>query len=156
MLRRTRVGAEGAVIVSTIEHVVGRELLDSRGNPTVEVEVVLTSGARGRAIAPSGASTGIHEAVELRDGDKRYRGKGVLRAVENVNGEMTRAVVGLDALDQRHIDHLLINLDGPPDKSRLGANPILAMPLAVAKAAADELDLPLYRSIGGSSAHILP
>src|SRR5580700_4652037 len=102
--------------VSTIEHVIGREVLDSRGNPTVEAEVLLDSGARGRAIAPSGASTGIREAVELRDGGDRYGGKGVRRAVENVNGEILGAVTGLDALDQRSVDHALIDLDGTPDK----------------------------------------
>jgi enolase len=142
--------------VSTIEHVVGREVLDSRGNPTVEVEVVLDSGARGRAISPSGASTGTHEAVELRDGGPRFGGKGVLGAVGHVNGEITDAVLGLDALDQRGVDHALIDLDGTVDKGRLGANAILATSLAVAKAAADHLEVPLYRAIGGTSAHVLP
>jgi enolase len=142
--------------VSTIEYVVGREVLDSRGNPTVEVEVVLDSGARGRAIAPSGASTGIREAVELRDGGDRFGGRGVLRAVENVNGEIGQALEGLDALDQRAIDLVMVDLDGTPDKGRLGANAILASSLAVARAAAGELELPLYRSIGGASAHVLP
>jgi enolase len=142
--------------VSTIEHVVGREVLDSRGNPTVEAEVVLDSGARGRAIAPSGASTGIREAVELRDGDDRYLGKGVQRAVANVNGDIADAVVGLDALDQRLIDFTMVDLDGTPDKGRIGANAILAVSLATAKAAADELGVPLYRAIGGVNAHALP
>ncbi len=142
--------------MSTIEHVVGRELLDSRGNPTVEVEVVLDSGARGRAITPSGASTGTHEAVELRDGGTRFGGKGVLNAVGHVNGEITEMLLGLDALDQRGVDHALIDLDGTADKGRLGANAILATSLAVAKAGADHLEVPLYRAIGGTSAHVLP
>jgi enolase 1/2/3 len=142
--------------VSTIEHVIGREVLDSRGNPTVEAEVLLDSGARGRAIAPSGASTGIREAVELRDGGDRYSGRGVLRAVGNVNGEIADAVRGLDALDQRAVDHVLIDLDGTPDKGRLGANAMLAVSLATAKAVADDLEIPLYRSIGGANAHALP
>ena len=142
--------------MSTIEYVVGREVLDSRGNPTVEVEVVLDSGARGRAIAPSGASTGIHEAVELRDGGDRFGGRGVLRAVENVNGEIGQALEGLDALDQRAVDLAMIDLDGTPDKGRLGANAVVATSLAVARAAAGELELPLYRSIGGANAHVLP
>jgi enolase len=142
--------------VSTIEHVIGREVLDSRGNPTVEAEVLLDSGARGRAIAPSGASTGIREAVELRDGGDRYGGKGVLHAVGHVNGEIAAVVAGLDALDQRAVDHALIDLDGTPDKSRLGANALLAVSLASAKAVADDLEIPLYRSIGGSNAHALP
>jgi enolase len=142
--------------VSTIEHVVGREVLDSRGNPTVEVEVVLDSGARGRAISPSGASTGTHEAVELRDGGPRFGGKGVLGAVGHVNGEITDVVLGLDALDQRGVDHALIDLDGTVDKGRLGANAILATSLAVVRAAADHLEVPLYRAIGGTSAHVLP
>jgi enolase len=142
--------------VSTIEHVVGREVLDSRGNPTVEVEVVLDSGARGRAISPSGASTGSHEAIELRDGGARFGGKGVLGAVGHVNGEIAELVCGFDALDQRGVDHALIDLDGTVDKGRLGANAILATSLAVAKAGADDLELPLYRAIGGTSAHVLP
>jgi enolase len=142
--------------VSTIEHVIGREVLDSRGNPTVEAEVLLDSGARGRAIAPSGASTGIREAVELRDGGDRFSGKGVLRAVANVNGEIADAVCGLDALDQRAVDHAMIDLDGTPDKGRLGANAMLAVSLASAKATADDLEIPLYRSIGGANAHTLP
>jgi enolase len=142
--------------VSTIEHVVGREVLDSRGNPTVEAEVVLDSGARGRAIAPSGASTGAHEAIELRDGGSRFGGKGVQTAVGHVNGDIAEMLVGFDALDQRGVDHALIDLDGTVDKRRLGANAILATSLAVAKAAADHLELPLYRAIGGIGAHILP
>jgi enolase len=142
--------------VSTIEHVIGREVLDSRGNPTVEAEVLLDSGARGRAIAPSGASTGIREAVELRDGGDRFSGKGVLQAVANVNGEIADAVCGLDALDQRAVDLTMIDLDGTPDKGRLGANALLAVSLASAKAVADDLEIPLYRSIGGSNAHALP
>lgn len=142
--------------MSTIEHVFGREVLDSRGNPTVEAEVMLLSGARGRAIAPSGASTGVHEAVELRDGGDRFAGKGVQRAVANVNGEIADTLVGLECVDQRSLDFALIDLDGTPDKSRLGANAMLAVSLASAKAAADELGLPLYRSIGGANAHILP
>jgi enolase len=142
--------------MSNIEHVAGREVLDSRGNPTVEAEVILDSGARGRAIAPSGASTGIHEAVELRDGDDRFGGKGVQRAVANVNGEIRQALEGSDALDQRGVDLAMIDLDGTPDKGRLGANATVAVSLAVAKAAAAELELPLYRLIGGANAHVLP
>ena len=142
--------------MSSIEHVIGREVLDSRGNPTVEAEVLLDSGARGRAIAPSGASTGIHEAVELRDGGDRFGGKGVHRAVSNVNGEIADAVCGLDVLDQRAVDAAMIDLDGTPDKGRLGANAMLAVSLASAKALADDLELPLYRSIGGTNAHALP
>ena len=141
----------------SIVSVTGREVLDSRGNPTVEVEVHLSSGASGRAMVPSGASTGEHEAVELRDGDKaRYAGKGVLTAVKNVNDEIQQALLGLDAVDQRGIDHLLIDLDGTENKGRLGANAILGTSLAVARAAADELDLPLFRSVGGPNAHVLP
>jgi enolase len=142
--------------VSTIEHVIGREVLDSRGNPTVEAEVLLDSGARGRAIAPSGASTGIREAVELRDGGGRFGGKGVQHAVANVNGEIAVALRGLDALDQRAVDFALIDLDGTPDKGRLGANATLAVSLASAKAVADDLEIPLYRAMGGSNAHALP
>lgn len=142
--------------MSNIERTVGREVLDSRGNPTVEVEVVLDSGARGRAIAPSGASTGMHEAVELRDGDARFAGKGVLHAVANVNGEIAECLSGFDALDQRAVDYALIDLDATPDKSRLGANAMVAASLAVARAGAAELEVPLYRSIGGANAHVLP
>jgi enolase len=142
--------------VSLIVQVVGREILDSRGNPTVEVELVLDSGARGRAIAPSGASTGSHEAVELRDGGERFDGKGVLLAVDNVNGEIADTIRGLDALDQRGVDFALIDLDGTPDKRRLGANAMVATSLAVVKAVALELEVPLYRAIGGANAHVLP
>jgi enolase len=142
--------------LTVIEYVVGRQVLDSRGNPTVEAEVGLESGARGRAIAPSGASTGVHEAVELRDGGDAYGGKGVGRAVANVNGEIAQALQGEDALDQRGVDLALVDLDGTPDKSRLGANAMVATSLAVAKAVAAELEVPLYRAIGGANAHVLP
>src|SRR3712207_2716554 len=142
--------------MSTIEQVIGRQVLDSRGNPTVEVEVVLISGATGRAIVPSGASTGEHEAVELRDGGADFAGKGVTQAVDNVNDEIADVVVGLEALDQRVVDAELISADGTDNKGRLGANAILGVSLAVAKAAADELDLPLYRYVGGANAHVLP
>ena len=139
-----------------IEQDIGREVLDSRGNPTVEVEVVLDSGARGRAIVPSGASTGEHEAVELRDGGSRYLGKGVATAVANVNGPIADAIEGFDALEQRGLDRVLIDLDGTDNKGRLGANAILGVSMAVAKAAAAELDVPLYRYVGGPNAHVLP
>jgi enolase len=140
-----------------IEFVSAREVLDSRGNPTVEVEVLLESGAFGRTIVPSGASTGEHEAVELRDGDaKRYGGKGVLKAVENVNEIIAPEVIELDALDQVYIDHMLCELDGTPNKSRLGANAILGVSIAVAKAAAEALGIPLYQHIGGVGARVLP
>jgi enolase len=142
--------------MSEIEHVHGREVLDSRGNPTVEVEIGLATGARGRAIVPSGASTGKFEAVERRDGGERFGGKGVLEAVDAVNGEIRDAVEGLDALDQRAVDAELISLDGTDNKSRLGANAVLGVSLATAKAAADELELPLYRAVGGTNAHVLP
>jgi len=142
--------------MSAIVEVVGREILDSRGNPTVEVEVELLSGARGRAAVPSGASTGAHEAVELRDGGERYGGKGVLRAVDHVDGEIADAVLGLDGIEQRLVDDTLVTLDGTGGKSRLGANAILGVSLAVAKAAADEAELPLYRYVGGADAHVLP
>jgi len=142
--------------MSEIVSVVGREILDSRGNPTVEVEVTLESGATGRAAVPSGASTGEHEAVELRDGGKRYLGKGVTTAVGFVNGEIADALDGFDALEQRIVDTVLIDLDGTDNKARLGANAILGVSLAVAKAAADELGLPLYRWVGGPNAHVLP
>ncbi|MDQ3354628.1 MAG: phosphopyruvate hydratase [Actinomycetota bacterium] len=142
--------------MSTIGHVVGREVLDSRGNPTVEVEVHLDSGAVGRAIVPSGASTGRHEAVELRDGGTRFGGRGVLQAVAHVEGEIAEAVVGLDALDQRSLDTILVTLDGTDDRSRLGANALLGVSLATAWAGADELELPLYRYVGGVNAHVLP
>jgi enolase len=142
--------------VSSIEDVVGREILDSRGNPTVEVEVELLSGARGRAAVPSGASTGAHEAVELRDGDARYGGKGVRDAVQHVNGELRDAVVGFDAADQRAIDGVMNALDGTDNKGRLGANAILGVSLAVARAAAEESGQSLYRYVGGANAHVLP
>jgi enolase len=142
--------------MSIIEHIAGREVLDSRGNPTVEVEVILESGANGRAIVPSGASTGAFEAVELRDGEARYTGKGVLDAVAHVDDEIYDALVGFDALDQRDIDRVLLELDGTDNKSRLGANAILGVSLAVARAAADELAMPLYRYVGGVNAHVLP
>ena len=142
--------------MSIIEHIAGREVLDSRGNPTVEVEVILESGANGRAIVPSGASTGAFEAVELRDGEARYMGKGVLDAVAHVDDEIYDALVGFDALDQRDIDRVLLELDGTDNKSRLGANAILGVSLAVARAAADELAMPLYRYVGGVNAHVLP
>ncbi len=142
--------------MSFIEQVIGREVLDSRGNPTVEVEVVLDSGAAGRAIVPSGASTGSFEAVELRDGGDRYLGKGVLQAAANVNGEMAEILDGMDAFDQRRVDLALIDADGTPNKGRLGANAILGVSLATARAAADELGLPLYRYVGGAGAHLLP
>ncbi|MDH3706389.1 MAG: phosphopyruvate hydratase [Acidimicrobiia bacterium] len=142
--------------MSEIELVVGREVLDSRGNPTVEVEVILDSGATGRAIVPSGASTGQFEAVELRDGGDRFGGKGVRGAVSHVNGEIADAVVGLDATDQRLIDTTMIVLDDTDNKGRLGANAILGVSLAAAKAAARELSIPLYRYVGGANAHVLP
>jgi enolase len=143
--------------VPAIVEVVGREILDSRGNPTVEVDVVLEDGSAGRAAVPSGASVGTHEAVELRDGDpSRYLGKGVLRAVEGVNGEIRDAVLGLEAEAQLELDEVLVALDGTPNKSRLGANAILGVSLATAKAAADASGLPLYRYVGGTSARLLP
>ncbi len=143
--------------MSTIIDIHAREILDSRGNPTVEVDVVLESGATGRAAVPSGASTGAHEANEKRDGDKsRYMGKGVLEAVANVNGEIAEEIVGFDALEQVGIDRTMIELDGTPNKSRLGANAILGVSLAVAKAAAAYTDQPLYRYVGGTSARVLP
>jgi len=142
---------------TAIQKVTGREILDSRGNPTVEVDVVLASGAMGRAAVPSGASTGAHEAAELRDGDrKRYGGKGVLHAVANVNGEIAGRLISMSALEQEAVDAALITLDGTPNKSRLGANAILGASLAVAKAAASAVGLPLYRYLGGPSARTLP
>ena len=142
---------------TTIETIHGREVLDSRGNPTVEVEVSLFDGSWGRAIVPSGASTGVHETLELRDGDKsRFGGKGVLKAVENVNTALAELLLGWDATEQRSIDLAMIEADGTENKSRLGANAILGVSLAVAKAAANSLELPLYRYIGGVSAHLLP
>jgi enolase len=142
--------------VSAIVHVHGRQVLDSRGNPTVEVEVGLESGAFGSAAVPSGASTGEHEAVELRDGGDAFLGKGVGRAVAHVNGEIADRLTGLDAGDQRDVDAALIDLDGTPTKSRLGANAILGCSLAAAKAAADEAGVPLYRWLGGTNGHVLP
>ena len=143
--------------MSVITDIHAREVLDSRGNPTVEAEVYTELGGFGRAIVPSGASTGEHEAVELRDGDKsRFLGQGVLTAVENVNGEIAKAVIGLDVTDQRLIDQTMIDLDGTPNKGRLGANAMLAVSLASARAAADELGLPLYEYLGGPNAHVLP
>jgi enolase len=143
--------------MTTIEEILAREILDSRGNPTVEVEVQLEYGGVGRAAVPSGASTGVHEAVELRDGDNsRYGGKGVLKAVENVNGIIAEELWGFDALDQVALDEYMIELDGTPNKGRLGANAILGVSLAAAKAAADMVGLPLYRYIGGVSARTLP
>ncbi len=142
--------------MSEIVEVVGREILDSRGNPTVEVEVVLGSGARGRAAVPSGASTGAHEAVELRDGGARYGGKGVRTAVGHVNTEIADAVLGLEATDQRGLDDELCRLDGTPDKGRLGANAILGVSLAAAHAAAADAGLPLFRYVGGTNAAVLP
>jgi len=142
--------------MSEIVSIVGREILDSRGNPTVEVEIMLESGARGRAAVPSGASTGEHEAVELRDGGDRFMGKGVQTAVGFVNGEIADALLGMDALHQRGIDTMVVALDGTANKARFGANAILGTSLALAKAAADELDLPLYRYIGGPNARVLP
>lgn len=148
--------ARGDTALSAILDIIGREILDSRGNPTVEVDVILDNGGFGRAAVPSGASTGAHEAVELRDGGSRYGGKGVRKAVEAVNGELFDALSGLDAEDQVEIDHLMIDLDGTDNKGRLGANAILGVSLAVAKAAADGLGQPLYRYLGGPAARVLP
>src|SRR5438270_2897418 len=142
--------------MSDIIEVHGRQILDSRGNPTVEVDVTLESGAHGRAAVPSGASTGAHEAWERRDGGTRFGGKGVQGVVDAVNGEIAETLDGWEALDQRDVDRQLIDLDGTPGKQRLGANAILGTSMAVAKAAADELDLPLYRYLGGVDAHLLP
>ncbi len=143
--------------MSTIIDIIGREILDSRGNPTVEVDVILEDGTMGRAAVPSGASTGAHEAVEKRDGDNtRYQGKGVLEAVMAVNGELAEGLVGIDATEQEAIDALMIEMDGTENKGRLGANAILGVSLAVAKAAADYSALPLYRYVGGASARVLP
>ena len=143
--------------MASIVKTIGREIIDSRGNPTVEVEVTLKDGAFGRAAVPSGASTGVHEALEMRDGDKlRYGGKGTLKAVKNVNKKIAEAVIGLDALDQRAVDHAMLALDGTPNKSKLGANAILGVSLAVARAAADSVGLPLYRYLGGVAANVLP
>ena len=143
--------------MTAIIDIIGREILDSRGNPTVEVDVILEDGSMGRAAVPSGASTGAHEAVELRDGNKkRYLGKGVSKAVGAVNGELFEAIGGMEVENQIHIDKTMIALDGTPNKSRLGANAILGVSLAVAKAAADAVALPLYRYVGGTNAHVLP
>ena len=142
--------------MSKISHVAAREVLDSRGNPTVEVDVTLASGSTGRAIVPSGASTGAHEATELRDGGTRFKGKGVLNAVANVNGEISTALVGSDASNQSAIDNALCALDGTPNKSRLGANAILGASLATAHASASERKMPLFQSIGGDDACVLP
>ena len=142
--------------MTAIIDIAAREILDSRGNPTVEVDVTLEDGTLGRAAVPSGASTGAHEAVELRDGDGRYHGKGVRRAVDAVNGEIFDALSGMDAEEQIHVDRTMIDLDGTPNKARLGANAILGVSLAVAKAAADANALPLYRYVGGTSARTLP
>jgi enolase len=140
-----------------IEGIIAREILDSRGNPTVEVDVYVEDGSFGRAAVPSGASTGVHEALELRDGDKsRYQGKGVLNAVENVNDVIADELLGWDVTDQQGIDAMMLELDGTPNKSKLGANAILGVSLAVAKAAADYLAMPLFRYIGGTYAHVLP
>ena len=144
-------------MTNMIESVLAREILDSRGNPTVEAEVSLEGGIKSRAAVPSGASTGAHEAIELRDGDKgRYGGKGVLQAVEHVNKEIAQALIGLDALDQSRVDQVMIELDGTTNKSKLGANAILGVSLAVARAAANALGLPLYRYLGGVTARVLP
>jgi enolase len=142
--------------MTVILGVFGRQILDSRGNPTIEVDVELASGAMGRAAVPSGASTGSFEAVELRDGGEAFGGKGVVKAVEHVNGEIADALTGIDALDQREIDLMLIEIDGTKNKGRLGANAILGTSLAVARAAAEALGLPLYRYLGGPNAHVLP
>ncbi len=142
---------------TTIESITAQEILDSRGNPTVEVEVILADGTWGRAAVPSGASTGTHEALEMRDGDKsRYLGKGVLKAIDNVNIDIAENLYGWDALEQKEIDQMMLELDGTPNKSKLGANAILGVSLAVAKAAANAVGLPLYRYIGGVYAHVLP
>ncbi len=142
---------------TTIEYISGLEILDSRGNPTLEVEVILGDGSWGRAAVPSGASTGVHEALELRDGDKkRYGGKGVLKAVEHVNNEIAEELLGWDATEQKAIDMVMLELDGTPNKSKLGANSILGTGLAIAKAAANSVGLPLYRYLGGVYAHVLP
>ena len=143
--------------MATIEFIDAREILDSRGNPTVEVEIILDDATEARAAVPSGASTGDFEAVELRDGDKdRYSGKGVLKAVENVKETLAEEVIGYDASEQRIIDSVMIELDGTDNKGKLGANAILGVSLAVARAAADSAELPLYQYLGGPNAHVLP
>ncbi len=142
---------------TSIEQVEALEIMDSRGNPTVEVEVILADGTLGRAAVPSGASTGVHEAVELRDEDKkRYNGKGVLKAVANVNEKIAEAIEGLDAREQKLIDEIMIDLDGTENKANLGANAILGVSMAVARAAAEACGLPLYRYLGGAAASVLP
>jgi len=151
-----RYDQQGKPPMSAIIDITAREILDSRGNPTVEVDVLLEDGAEGRAGVPSGASTGAHEAVELRDGEARYGGKGVLRAVEAANGEIFEALAGMDATDQQAVDQIMIELDGTANKGRLGANAILGVSLAVAKAAANSVGLPLYRYVGGAAARTLP
>jgi enolase len=144
-------------VSTVIEEIMAREILDSRGNPTIEVEIYLEDGSMGRAAIPSGASTGTREAVELRDGDeKRFAGKGVLKAVDNVNNILAPEIIGYDATDQIGIDRAMIELDGTPNKSKLGANAILGVSLAAAKAAAWSLGLPLYQYIGGANAKVLP
>src|SRR5579863_2409435 len=148
---------DGRKMMTNIAAIIGREVLDSRGNPTVEAEVQLADGTAGRAIVPSGASTGEHEAVELRDGDNtRFLGKGVLKAVENVNGEIADALANWDAVDQRGLDQKMIELDGTENKGRLGANAILAVSMAAARASANAFALPLYRYLGGAGANTLP
>ncbi|MEO0675276.1 MAG: phosphopyruvate hydratase, partial [Pseudomonadota bacterium] len=142
--------------MSAITEIIGREILDSRGNPTVEVEVALEDGAMGRAGVPSGASTGAHEAHELRDGGERFGGKGVQQAVDAVNGELFEALSGMDAMEQAYLDQAMIDLDDTPNKSRLGANAILGVSMAIANAAAQSAGLPLYRYVGGAHAHTLP
>src|SRR5690349_10360406 len=142
--------------MAAIEDVIAREILDSRGNPTVEVEVILEDDSFGRAAVPSGASTGAFEAVELRDGGDRYLGKGTLQAVRAVESEIAQRIIGLDAEDQRLVDQTMLDLDGTPNKSKLGANAILGVSLAVAHAAADSAGLPLFKYVGGSNAHLLP
>ena len=142
--------------MSRIKVVSGRQVIDSRGNPTVEVEVLLHSGATGRAMVPSGASTGQFEAVELRDGGEIWSGKGVKKAISHVNNEIADAVLGLDATDQRVLDQTMIDLDGTDDKSRLGANAILGVSLATARSAAQDSGIPLFKYIGGANAHLLP
>jgi enolase len=144
-------------MATTIKSVHAREILDSRGNPTVEVEIWLEGEAYGQVAVPSGASTGTHEALELRDGDKRrYNGKGVLKAIEHINNEIAKVVIGLNALHQSEIDHIMLQLDGTPNKSKLGANAMLGVSLAVARAAANAVKLPLYRYLGGVAARVLP
>ena len=143
--------------MSIIEYIEGREILDSRGNPTIEVDLILEDGSIGRAAVPSGASTGEHEAVELRDGDKsRYLGKGVLKAVDNINNIIAPELVGLDALDQVDIDRTMIELDGTENKGKLGANAILGVSMAAARASAEYLGIPLYRYLGGAHTTLLP